>query len=130
MTGKQITLKSMEHHTITTKIRKEKNMKAEEIKRFESMSEEEMKEDLLCSLSDCVRDIAEKVGSLKRSFVLRFGTEEDFDKSLNREMERAYRKFKDMSEEELHIYMVLSMAMNGNWDGIDIMFKDGEDEDA
>ena len=105
-------------------------MKAEEIKRFESMSEEEKKEDLLCSLSDCVRNIAEKVGSLKRSFVLRFGTEEEFDKSLNREMERAYRKFKDMSEEELHIYMVLSMAMNGNWDGIDIMFKDGEDEDA
>lgn len=73
-------------------------MKAEEIKRIKSMSEEERKEELLCSLSDCVRDIAEKIGSLKRSFVLRFGTEEEFDKSLNREMERAYTKFKDMSE--------------------------------
>lgn len=125
MTGRQITLKSMEHHTITTKIRKEKNM-LKNMEKFESLSIKEKREEALLALSDGVRMIAEEYATLKRSFVLEYGTEEEFDKAFNRELDRAYRKVRNMSKKDMALHMIMKMMANQALD-FDI---DGEDEDA
>ena len=125
MTGKQITLKSMAHHTITTKIRKEKKM-LKRMERFESLSIEEKREEALLALSDGIRMLTEELATMKRSFVLEYGTEEEFDKSFNREMDRAYRKVRNMSKKDITIHMLLKMMAN---QALDFDIKE-EEEDA
>lgn len=125
MTGKQIFLRSMAHHTITTKIRKEKNM-FEEKKRIEKLSSEGLREEALLSLSDTVRYMAEELANMKRSFVLEYGTEEEFDRAFNREMDRAYSKVRNMSKKEMTVRMILKLMER---QALDFDIKE-EDEDA
>ena len=125
MTGKQISLKSMEHHTITTKIRKEKDM-FEVKKRIEKLSSEDLREEALLSLSDAVRMFTEELATIKRSFVLDYGTEEEFDKAFNREMDRAYSKVRNMSKKDMTVRMILKLMEHQALD-FDI---EEEDEDA
>lgn len=125
MNGKQITLKSMAHHTITTKIRKEKDMFKEK-KRIEKLSSEDLREEALLSLSDTVRYMAEELANMKRSFVLEYGTEEEFDRAFNREMDRAYSKVRNMSKKEMTVRMILKLMEHQALD-FDI---EEEEEDA
>ena len=96
------------------------------MEKFESLSIKEKREEALLALSDGVRMIAEEYATLKRSFVLEYGTEEEFDKAFNRELDRAYRKVRNMSKKDMALHMIMKMMANQALD-FDI---DGEDEDA
>lgn len=90
------------------------------------LSEEEKREEVLASLSDGARFLAEEIAILRRSYVLEYGTEEEFDRAFNRELNRANRRFGEMSKKDITLHMLLQMVGKGTLD-IDI---EGGSEDA
>ena len=59
------------------------------------LSIEEKREEALLALSDGIRMLTEELATMKRSFVLEYGTEEEFDKSFNRETETSKNRYGD-----------------------------------
>lgn len=81
----------------------------EEKKRIGKLSSKDPREEALLSLSDTVRYLAEELANMKRAFVLEYGTEEEFDRAFNREMDRAYSKVRNMSKKEMTVRMILKL---------------------
>lgn len=107
MTGKQITLKSMAHHTITTKIRKEKRMKR-------------MMSDLPDARLNSERALAsscEMIGRISRLSQISPATTgmsiEEVDEFIKRTTEEVKSKFEKMDLVEVLVDMTIDVLTKG-----------------
>lgn len=86
----------------------------EEIKRIESMSDEEKTQELLDGISDVVRTISGRLMMVKAiAYRENDIAPEDFDKALERELRKAWNKVKDKTSEELALMAFAELVANG-----------------
>ena len=89
-------------------------MTLEEAKRLRGMSLEEQKAEMLDRISDSIRAHAKHIAMLKAISRQMNGIEpEDFDKALNRELEKAWGRVKDADENQLAIMALGELMANG-----------------
>lgn len=111
MTGKQVTLKSMAHHTITTKIRKEKRMISDLDARLK---------DARLNSERALASSCEMIGRISRLSQISPKTTgmsiEEVDEFIKRTTEEIQTKFEKMTLVEMLVDMT-----------IDVLTKGGED---
>lgn len=82
--------------------------------RIFNMTPEERKADLLNSMSDAVRELARKIAMMKAIAKEENGVDPaEFDKALNRELDKAWDKVKDKNGQELALIGLLELAVSG-----------------
>ena len=102
-----------------------------DIEKYENLSDEEKKEELLDSLSEFVREMAHRIAMAKAVAYLEQDIKpEDFDKAFEKEFKREWKKVEGKSKHEIAMIVVGEMMMKDM--DVDIRLVDdseGEDDE-